>query len=549
MPGRIFISYRRDDVADAAARLADGLAARFRRANVFMDVDHLLPGERFDQKLAEALSDCDVLVAVVGRRWMELLQERSVGPAPDYVRQEIAEALRRGIVVIPVLVGLASQMPALPDRHDLPEDLRDLVLHQKHEVAHERFGRDLAELIAAIMEVRRRRRPARPPLPWRWIGAAAAGLAVATGAAIHVAAPRPDPVEGPPTAAMEPPGAKPELAPKQAEAPRKAAEEAAKREADADARAREAERLAPLRRQAEDRKQTEARRKAEAICASVQAIHSVAELKELAGQHKGTPAETCIAARIEMQAAFSPLSAAAARALKPGDNFKECDVCPEMVVVPAGEFMMGSPAVEEGRSDDESQHRVTITQPFAVGKFEVTGAEWMACWRAKSCTSLGRSGDRKEPVVGVSSADIAFEYLPWLNGKIGRKYAYRLPTEAEWEYAARAGTTTPFWWGASLSGRPGRGKYSWTGATMAEVDSYAPNPWGLYNVHGNALEWVQDRYDPNYDATGGSDYRRVLRGGSQDTLETFLRSASRFKAAPDTRLHDAGFRVVRKLDH
>ena len=183
MPGKIFISYRRDDAADAAARLADGLAARFGRANVFMDVDNLLPGQRFDKKLAEALDACDVLIAVVGPRWRDLLRAKERLEAetgePDYVREEIGEALRRGIVVIPVRVGREGQMPPLPRRDELPADIADLVLHQKHDLAHERFGRDIAELAEAIVAARNAQQRPRPPVPWRWVAGAGAVVAPA----------------------------------------------------------------------------------------------------------------------------------------------------------------------------------------------------------------------------------------------------------------------------------------------------------------------------------------------------------------------------------
>jgi hypothetical protein len=144
MPARIFISYRRDDVAGDARGIRDGLAARFGRGSVFMDVDDLLAGQRFDEELVKALDACDVLIAVIGPRWKDLLQARMASGEPDYVREEIAEALRRRIVVVPVRVGREGQMPPLPLPAGLPEDLRDLVLHQKHDVTHERFGRDLA---------------------------------------------------------------------------------------------------------------------------------------------------------------------------------------------------------------------------------------------------------------------------------------------------------------------------------------------------------------------------------------------------------------------
>jgi cytochrome c len=146
----IFISYRRDDAPGDARSIHDGLVRRFGKAKVFMDVDKLLAGQRFDRELDKALAGCDVLIVVIGSRWMELLSARIGSGERDYVREEIAAALRRGIVVIPVRAGREDRMPALPRAVDLPEDIRDLVLHQRHDVAHERFGRDLADLIEAI---------------------------------------------------------------------------------------------------------------------------------------------------------------------------------------------------------------------------------------------------------------------------------------------------------------------------------------------------------------------------------------------------------------
>jgi TPR repeat protein len=153
--GKIFISYRREDAPGDARGVCDRLGRSFGEASVFMDVDKLLAGQRFDRELDKALSQCDVLIAVIGSRWMELLSGHASSGERDFVRDEIAAALKRDIVVIPVMIGREANMPALPRTNDLPEDIRELVLYQKHNIAHETFGRDAAELIAAIKTVLR----------------------------------------------------------------------------------------------------------------------------------------------------------------------------------------------------------------------------------------------------------------------------------------------------------------------------------------------------------------------------------------------------------
>jgi len=175
MPSKIFISYRRDDDPSAAARVRDGLGRKFRQGNLFIDVDNLLPGQRFDEELAKALAVSDVLIAIIGPRWMELLKTKNASGARDHVREEIGGALRRKIIVVPVRVGLEGHLPDLPRAEDLPEDIRELALYQKHDVTHERFGRDMAELSDAIVSVRRSKRPqlATARVTWGWIGATA----------------------------------------------------------------------------------------------------------------------------------------------------------------------------------------------------------------------------------------------------------------------------------------------------------------------------------------------------------------------------------------
>jgi formylglycine-generating enzyme required for sulfatase activity len=258
-----------------------------------------------------------------------------------------------------------------------------------------------------------------------------------------------------------------------------------------------------------------------------------------------------------------PLSAAEERALKPTDVFKECNKCPEMVVVPAGSFMMGSPRSEPERFDDEGpEHRVTIARQLAVGRFAVTFDEWDACRADGGCNDYApydegwRRG--RQPVINVSWND-AQAYLTWLSRKTGR--AYRLLSEAEREYVTRAGTTTPFWWGDSVWTSQANYEADANGAAgeyrhrTLPVDGFAPNPWGLYQVHGNVWEWVEDcwHYDYAGAPSNGSAWtpadcsRRVLRGGGWYNEPRALRAAARVGDDAARRSNGYGFRVARTL--
>ena len=265
------------------------------------------------------------------------------------------------------------------------------------------------------------------------------------------------------------------------------------------------------------------------------------------------------------QITVAALSLERERALKPKDTFKECSNCPEMVVVPAGTFTMGSPVSEPERTSEEGpQHTVTFARNFAVGRFELTFEQWEACVADGGCNgykpdSQGWGRDLR-PVINVSWDD-AKTYAVWLAKKTGK--SYRLLSEAEREYVTRAGTTTPFWWGNSIStdqanynGTPylGGAKGEYRGRTVP-VNLFEPNPWGLYQVHGNVYEWTEDCWHVNYQGapangsfwTGGDCSSHVIRGGSWDYDAGYLRSASRLGYATDTRDVWLGFRVGRTL--
>jgi formylglycine-generating enzyme required for sulfatase activity len=246
--------------------------------------------------------------------------------------------------------------------------------------------------------------------------------------------------------------------------------------------------------------------------------------------------------------------------------FKDCVMCPEMVVVPAGNFMMGSPASEPARTILEDQVRVSIAAPFAVGRVAVTFDEWDACAADGGCNRYKPgntgSGRGKNPVINVSWDD-AKAYVEWLSRKTGK--IYRLLSEAEREYVTRAGTTTPFWWGSSITPKQANydGNYTYGGGPKGEsrlhtvrVDSFEPNPWGPYNIHGNVWEWVEDCWnDSNRGQPGDGQVRmtgecnkRVLRGGSWNSSPQYLRSTYRGAYPIGTRITSFGFRVARTLN-
>lgn len=247
--------------------------------------------------------------------------------------------------------------------------------------------------------------------------------------------------------------------------------------------------------------------------------------------------------------------------LKPKDMFKDCANCPEMVVVPAGSFKMGSPTSEPGHSPEEGpQHPVTIARPFAVGRFEVTFDEWDACVAKGGCNGYKPSdegwGRGRRPVINVSWDD-AQAYVAWISKKTGK--SYRLLSGSEYEYAMRAGTQTVYPWGNTVGNNHANCHScgsQWDAKQTAPVGSFAANGFGLNDMVGNVREWTEDCYHDTYNGAptdgsawieGGSCYHRVVRGGSFLLAPAFLRSASRYWFASDYRLRYLGFRVARTL--
>ena len=232
------------------------------------------------------------------------------------------------------------------------------------------------------------------------------------------------------------------------------------------------------------------------------------------------------------------------------DQLRDGSPGPAMIVIPAGEFWMGSPKSEDERNSDERRHRVKIERSFAIGQYAVTFEEY-----DRFCADGGKTkpedeswgrGDR--PVINVSWLD-ALDYTEWLSAQTGQPY--RLPTEAEWEYAARAGTETAFWWGNDIS--PDQANYGANLRKTVPVDHFQPNPWGLYQVHGNVWEWTGSAYDKDY---GGAEKRctkndilvpLAVRGGGWSNQPARVRSAFRLRLNPTYRNHYTGFRLARSL--
>jgi formylglycine-generating enzyme required for sulfatase activity len=270
---------------------------------------------------------------------------------------------------------------------------------------------------------------------------------------------------------------------------------------------------------------------------------------------------------------------------KPDREFTECPQCSPMVAIPAGKFLMGSPAHEPGRFDSEGPQHVVTIRAFALAKYPVTSAEFLAFLNAtgyqpQQCNPLLNLGwhqlgrglaatptdvePPRWPAVCLDWKD-AEAYIAWINAKaraahpeIGNRNPYRLPSEAEWEYAARAGAVTRYPRGDG----PGHGEAScdgcrsrWDLRQTAPVGSFKPNAFGLYDMQGNVWEWVEDAWHDNYDgalkdasewASGDPDYR-VARGGSWRNDTSYLRAAAREKRNINVRFDTLGFRVGRTL--
>lgn len=253
-------------------------------------------------------------------------------------------------------------------------------------------------------------------------------------------------------------------------------------------------------------------------------------------------------AETPVEAPAAPVVEAPAETAPPADEptFRDCENCPLMARLPGGAYMMGSPSGEPGRNAYEGpQHEVTLP-PFAIGVYEVTNAEWAACVSDGACPARRGDDTGKLPALGLSWRD-ANAYAAWLSKKTG--HHYRLPTESEWEYAARGGASEAYWWGGAFD----RARVS---SSPSAVGSFAPNAFGLYDVIGNAREWVEDCYVNNFAkapsdgsaVSEGDCGRRVVRGGAWSSPPSDMRLANRSRIDQGVTVSYMGVRIARDLD-
>lgn len=463
----IFVSYRRDDSAGHAGRLSDKLSDHFGKEQIFMDIDNIQPGEDFVQVIENAVGSCEILIAVIGRNWLTGTG-RTTGPLSnpnDFVRLEIATALKRDIRVIPVLVQRAT----MPNPKDLPDDLAKLSRRNALELTDTGWQRDVDQLINAI-EATRDEHAVRRPTPL----------------AAREFEPVPRPLPG--------------------------------------------------------------NRRLLIVAAALMVVAVIAVVL------------------FKMRSASRESPAAATAKTTPPPITTSAGI--ELVWIPAGNFMMGS---ETGSPVEGPQHRVTISQGFYMGKYEVTQTQWQKVL-----------GNNPSYFIG---GNLPVEQVSWYAAQtfIGRLnatdagYTYRLPTEAEWEYACRAGTTAELagnvdamaWYGNNSGRTRLNATDMWqndhanyfkrideNGGQTHPVGTKQPNSFGLFDMQGNVAEWVEDWYHGSYaeaPADGsawlsdGEQQERVARG--RTWYELAPRCAERGWLSPDVKNNGYGLRVVAVVKH
>lgn len=250
----------------------------------------------------------------------------------------------------------------------------------------------------------------------------------------------------------------------------------------------------------------------------------------------------------------APAPRVAASTARHGGEIRDCQSCPALVALPAGTFTMGNNASDPS---ERPAHQVTIDTPFAIGKFEITVQQWNACATANGCQKVAQAPNTSPsaPMRDVSWDD-AQQYVKWLGLISGQPY--RLPTEAEWEFAARGGTASPYWWGQQMASGKANCKecgQPWSSDRPANAGSFPPNPYGVHDTSGSVWEWVADCWHNNFkdappDGRAWDEPNcrvRVIRGGSWREGAAYMVTSTRFRYDTGVRQSQNGFRVARSL--
>lgn len=568
MPGSIFISYRREQNPKDARALFERLRREFGEGEVFIDLEGIEPGEDFVETLERQLDGCRVLLALIGDRWAEATDRhgrRRLDDENDFVRIELRTALRRGIRVIPVLVDGAPPVTAA----QLPGDLQGLVRRQALSLDFHKFDTDVGRLVHSLRRLLASPSPSTPPPPPP-PQPSPPPLSTASSTPSSTAAPTRSNAAATPTQPPSP-SAAPAPAPKAAPQPSKAREP-------------DPPHSAPPGTPSTGNWP---------LLAAVPVVLALAVwgLSQLGPSDPAPVAPSPAAPPIAPPPPPPPAPVAAqspaTRAVPPaGTRFRDCEdnACPSLVVLPEGRFTMGSPAGEQGRYDDEGpQHEVRIGYRLAVMEAEVTRGQYRAfvgdtrrvqtgCAGGGNWQQPGFEQTDDHPVVCVSWDD-GRAFAQWLSRRTGK--AYRLLSEAEWEYAARAGSQSRYSFGdddrklcrfANVADRSAKAQFP-VGLTVdcddgavhtSSVRKYQPNAFGLYDMHGNVWEWVQDCWpegQKGYEEapSDGSALqasacsRRLLRGGAWNSFPWSARSALRLRGDPSDRVGFTGLRLARML--
>ena len=501
--GRIFISYRRTDSAGYAGRIYDRLTAHFGVDTVFMDVDTIEAGVDFVEVLQKAVQSCDVLVALIGRNWLNIKDEtgkRRLDNPEDFVRIEIAAALERDIRVIPVLVDGAP----IPHSTELPDGLKSLARRNAMQVDHHSFNADAQRLISqlelALSTAEEERKQE-----------------VAKKAAI---AARRLPMYTPP---LTPRQYSPNLISKETQG---------------------------------ERESKQAKSFLKQIRTPLFIIGGIVILFLLGYIIRNTFIPSTPSTPTENTSTFTvepePTATKTPEMLGVGSTMISEKDGMMMVYVPAGEFQMGS---ENGSSDEKPVHTVDL-DAFWIDQTEVTNAMYARCVESGACDPPSSTGSYTHdryygnsefddyPVMYVSWND-AVAYCEWANR--------RLPTEAEWEKAARGTDERMYPWGNTIDNS--YANYNSKIGDTTAVGSYEKGAsfYGAYDMAGNVWEWVADWYDENYYSTSLSSNPmgpisgifRVLRGGSCNVNDSSVRSADRYGVIPSDSSYGIGFRCAR----